>query len=401
MGQRLHIVSTTTTYPTRQQPQRGAFVQRRLAAMARHVDLQVIAPRPWFPGIRSDDGGKWTDRETFPPERRPRMFYLPGILKWSDPHFFSRVLDRELRGLMARRRPDLLDVHFEWPDAVGAARSARRLAVPFVVTLRGKIVSQSRHPLRRRMMRRMLRAADACIAVSNDLAQRAVQLAGDGRPVFVIPNGVDVATFRPIDRQEARRQLGLDPAARWIISVGWQQALKGFDRLVALLPRIRAAAGDIRLILVGGPAGEPDYERALQRGIDETGMRPFVELRTDATPATIATLLNAANLFALATRSEGWCNAIHESLACGTPIVATDVGGNRELVRGDRDGFLVPRGAWDAMADAMVAELSHPRQRERIGEGLATRTWDDAAREVLAVFHQTLERRCIPRSSDR
>lgn len=370
--------------------------------MSRLMDVSVIAPRPWFPGlVQPDDDVEATtgDAETVSRSRHPRMFYLPRVAKLSDPWFFARTLVSELRQRSADRQPDLIDAHFEWPDGVGAMLAARRLGLPFAITLRGKIVSQSRHTIRRMLMRQMLRAAAVRIAVSGDLARRAEQLAADGRPVRVIPNGVDREVFQLVDRAAARHELGWSDTARYLISVGWLQELKGFHRVVDALPAIRAAAGDVRLVLVGGPAGEPAYERRMIAQIAERGMQAYVTRVTHAAPQAVATMLNAADLFVLATRSEGWCNAIHESLACGTPVVATDVGGNRELVRSADDGLLVPLNSAHDLAAATIASLRRPWNRDRIGLGLATRGWEVVAAEVRACFEQSLEPACTPCSS--
>ncbi len=303
-----------------------------------------------------------------------------------------------MRSLTNGRRPDLLDAHFEWPDGPAAVRAGRQLGLPVVVTLRGKIVSHSRYRLRRAQMRQMLRQADARIAVSRDLADQAAALAGDDHFVHVIPNGVDTRRFRLQDRVATRAALGLNPDTRYLISVGHLQELKGFHRLVEILPQIRAVCGDVRLLLVGGDAGEPDYARRLDALIDALHVAPHVQRLGRLAPDLTAQYLAAADLFALASRSEGWCNAIHESLACGTPVIATDVGGNLELVRTDEDGRLVPFGDRTALCDAILRGLRVAWPRERIAARAASRTWDDVAREVQAVFTDVLERRCTRQS---
>ncbi|MEE8170036.1 MAG: glycosyltransferase, partial [Phycisphaerae bacterium] len=330
VSEALNVISVSTTYPTADWPARGNFVRRRLEAMAARMNLRVIAPRPWFPLLRRPPGGRARDERLAP--RQPRVFYLPGILPNPDPWMFGRALLRDIRAMQPEFQPDLLDAHFVWPDGVAVAWVARRLKLPYVITIRGKIVSHTRDARRRALIRDMLRRAAARIAVSRDLARRAAALAADQRPVHVIPNGVDTSCFRPMDRAAAREALGLHPAARYLISVGYVQELKGFDRVVAVLPELRARCGDVRLLLVGNDVGEREFARRLDRLIETSGMRDAVTHVRGAAAADIARYLNAADVFVLATRAEGWCNAIHESLACGTPVVATDVGGNRELV---------------------------------------------------------------------
>src|SRR5205085_10597205 len=129
---------------------------------------------PWFPFFPPAPHGA-TDDELLQ-THRPAMLYSPGIFKPIDPWLYARVLVREIRAMSHQCRPDLIDAHYEWPDGPAAAIAARALGIPFAITLRGKIVSQSRHAIRRRQMRTMLRAASVRIAVSRDLALRAARL---------------------------------------------------------------------------------------------------------------------------------------------------------------------------------------------------------------------------------
>ena len=101
-------------------------------------------------------------------------------------------------------------------------------------------------------------------------------------------------------------------------------------------------------------------------------------------------MLNGADLFVLASRSEGWCNAIVESLACGCPVVATDVGGNREIVNDAGLGRLVPFGDREALCEAVCGALAAEWDRRRIAEIGGRRDWQQVARECVDVFQSVL-----------
>jgi glycosyltransferase involved in cell wall biosynthesis len=102
--------------------------------------------------------------------------------------------------------------------------------------------------------------------------------------------------------------------------------------------------------------------------------------------------LNAADLFVLASRSEGWCNAIVEALACGCPVVATDVGGNREIVTDPALGRLVPFGDRDALAGTVCEALTKEWDRAAIAEVGGRRDWQQVARECVDLFESVLDR---------
>lgn len=393
-------------YPNPASATQGVFVERRLRAICRWMPVHVVAPVPWFPILRpgrfSDDAG--TSSITAPGAGtgvpsvvRPRMFYLPGLMKPYDSAFYAAAFGRALRALRRTDRVGLIDAHFVWPDGVGAWRVARRERLPFVCTIRGKLVSQIADRHKRRMIAEMLRDADALVAVSRSLANLANEVARTDLGVHVIPNGVDREVFHRSDDTAARSVRGLPEQARCVVSVGHLQALKGFDRLVEIWPEVRRRSGDVRLLLVGSEAGEPEYVARLNSLIDTVNAGAGLTCGGEAVtclgrqpPEVIASLLNAADLFVLASRSEGWCNAIAEALACGCPVVATDVGGNREIVRESRLGELVPLGRRDALVEAVCGALGRNWDRSHIAQVGGQRDWQQVGRECVDVLESVL-----------
>ncbi|HKQ47784.1 MAG TPA: glycosyltransferase [Phycisphaerae bacterium] len=392
------ILSTTLCYPHADAPTQGIFVQRRLRAISEIMPVRVVAPVPWFPGLVGAPSENIV-RTELPPVMRPRMFYFPRVFKSLDAHWYAQALARGIDEVRRETPIDLIDAHFEWPDGVGAWRVARKLGLLFVCTLRGKLVSQIANASKRRQIIEMLRGADGLIAVSQSLADLACQVAGKTLDVRVIPNGVDAEVFHCYgDAPDAtavspvaRRELGWYPGVKYVVSVGHLQALKGFDRLVAMWPRVRQVFGDARLVLVGGAAGEPAYERRIREQIETSGMPTgAITLAGRVPPETVAQMLNAADLFVLATRSEGWCNAIAEALACGCPVVATDVGGNREVLNDWGLGWVVPLDNEEAFFERVCQGLREPRDRRRIAEIGGRRSWQQVARECVDVFQEVL-----------
>lgn len=383
----MRIVTTTMCYPTPDQPDLGVFVQRRAAALARMHDIQVVSPRPWCPLLRAKQNFSVQDA----PLRAeyPRMFSIPMVGWATDGLAYARALERAARRLGPF---DLVDAHFEYPDGVGAWWAARRLGIPVVVTLRGKLVSLSKKPFRRSRIAAMLRGSDALIAVSTSLARLAREVAGVDLPVTVIPNGVDSAVFHPVERTAARSALGWLSNPRYVLCVGHYQRLKGFDRLVSVWPAVRAAAGDVRLVLIGSRRGERGFYEQIHRAVSADGLQDCVSLLDPVKGAKLNLMYNAADLTVNASRSEGWCNAIAESLAAGTPVVATDVGGNREQIHSDWSGLVVPDGDAEALAAAIVAGLGRRWDRAAIAEHTHARGWEQVATEVSAVFERVISR---------
>ncbi|MCG8405515.1 MAG: glycosyltransferase [Phycisphaerales bacterium] len=396
----MSIVSTTLCYPNPASPTQGVFVHRRLAAIQRLTGVRVVAPVPWFPGLRPRRHQACPAALQTPPVTWPRMFYVPGIMKRWDASFYATSFHRAMSALREAEPVRLIDAHFVWPDGVGAWQVACDERLPFVCTIRGKLVSQIADRSKRRQIVEMLRGADALIAVSQSLADLAKEVAETELEVRVVPNGIDRLVFRRSDPDSITNVESCDvPAwsngARYVISVGHLQALKGFHRLVEVWPEVRRRLGDVRLILVGGEAGEPEYVRRLKTQIDSVngsaaGGVVSVALLGRQPPEKVAGLLNVADLFVLASRSEGWCNAVAEALACGCPAVVTDVGGNREIVRDLGLGRLVPLGDRDALTESICEALRCDWDRAHIADFGGRRDWQQVARECVDVFESVL-----------
>lgn len=397
----MRVLTTTMCYPTPKEPERGIFIQRRalaIAGLGHHVE--VVSPQPWCPLLRANS--TCPDQCEPLPATFPRMFSIP-IVGWATDGFaYARALEQAIRKANPRGTPglDLIDAHFEYPDGVGAALAAGRLGLPVVVTVRGKIVSLSKRAGRRAQIRAMLRNVDAIVAVSESLARCVRHVAGDDLQVDVIPNGIDTSTFRPLDRAECRQSLGWDPHAGYILSVGHLQRLKGFDRLVAVWSQVRAACGDVRLVLAGSRRGESDFASRLLADIERANRNPpsgssppAVEFVGPQPPDRLNLMYNAADLVASTSRSEGWCNAIAESLAVGSPVVATDVGGNREQIHSSDLGTLVPDGDADVLTTALIQAIRRDWNRPLIASVGSRRTWEHAAREVESVFKRVISAR--------
>ncbi len=387
----MKVLTTTMCYPSLARPDQGIFVQRRAMALARlGHDIEVVSPQPWCPLLRPDTG--CSDHTSPLPVSYPRMFSIPVVGWVTDGFAYARALKRSLADRSKQACFDLVDAHFEYPDGVGAVLAGRRLGLPVIVTVRGKIVSLSRHRGRRAQIRAMLRRADGIIAVSRSLAEQTRAIAGGDLHVDVVPNGVDSETFHPRDRVECRRLLDWHPRARYVLAVGHLQRLKGFDRLVAVWPALRAACGDVRLVLAGSRRGERDFAAQLFQDIDRVNHTdgPCIEFLGPQSPERLNLLYNAADVTANTSRSEGWCNAIAESLAVGTPVVATDVGGNREQIHSPELGIMVPDDDGDALTAALTRALRSNWDRSAIAAAGSRRSWDQVAREVDAVFQRVL-----------
>jgi glycosyltransferase involved in cell wall biosynthesis len=283
---------------------------------------------------------------------------------------------------------DLLDAHFVWPDGVGVSLIARRLKLPYVVTLRGTINPRYGKACFGKRIREALRNAAAVISVSKPMAEIAIKLGVEPAAVRVIPNGVDAETFRPLDKAECRRRLGMDSSTPLVVCVAGLKRPKGQEDLIRAMQTIGGAC----LVLIGPPAGRPGYLTYLKALASRSGLDGRVLFAGRVDRATVVDYLNAADVSVLPSHGEGCPNVLLESLACGTPVVATSVGGVPDLLRAGCAGLLVPPREPAALASAIRQALATRWPRAAIRKAVAGRTWQIVADEVLEVFRLAVGR---------
>jgi teichuronic acid biosynthesis glycosyltransferase TuaC len=390
----VRAVVLSSTFPNANQPTLGIFVRERMTALARHCELRVVAPIPWFPANGLIRGSRYVGLAPVEaggpfPVYHPRVLSIPRYLKCVDGILYAASLARFLVRLRRDFPFDLIDAHFAYPDGLAAVLLGRLLRRPVVVTLRGSIVRLQHYRLHRPQIRWALDHAARVIAVSQSLKDVATDLGVGARHISVIPNGVDLAKFRPKVRSAAREACGLPLDRSIILTVGGIYEGKGQHHVVEALARLSARRPDAVYVMVGEDRRD-GYVEGLRERVARAGLGERVRFAGRKPHDALADWYSAADVFCLATRSEGWANVLLEALACGTPVVATRVGGNAEIVPSDRYGLLVAHGDVPALADALDRAIESRWDRAALAAYAAGHTWDAAASLVVGEFERVL-----------
>lgn len=390
----MRAVVLSSTFPNANQPTLGIFVRERMTALARHCELRVVAPIPWFPANGLIRGSRYVGLAPVEaggpfPVYHPRVLSIPRYLKCVDGILYAASLARFLVRLRRDFPFDLIDAHFAYPDGLAAVLLGRLLRRPVVVTLRGSIVRLQHYRLHRPQIRWALDHAARVIAVSQSLKDVATDLGVGARHISVIPNGVDLAKFRPKVRSAAREACGLPLDRSIILTVGGIYEGKGQHHVVEALARLSARRPDAVYVMVGEDRRD-GYVEGLRERVARAGLGERVRFAGRKPHDALADWYSAADVFCLATRSEGWANVLLEALACGTPVVATRVGGNAEIVPSDRYGLLVAHGDVPALADALDRAIESRWDRAALAAYAAGHTWDAAASLVVGEFERVL-----------
>lgn len=218
---------------------------------------------------------------------------------------------------------------------------------------------------RLRVERKVLQGSDALVAESPASKQHMVwHYDVDPARVAVIPCGVDTTRFHPQDKRRARVALSLPPTAPTLLFVGRLQPSKGIDTLLQAATAVRRDYPDVCVLIVGGGLDNQDaHETAelnrLQTLGNNLGLRNVRYIKAQP-QEKLAQYYAAADVFVMPSHYESFGMVVLEAMACGTPVVASEVGGlSSTIVHGD-SGLLVPSGDWQAFAQAISRLLAAP-----------------------------------------
>ncbi|MFA9460961.1 glycosyltransferase [Thiohalorhabdus sp. Cl-TMA] len=378
------VVVLSHLFPHSGDPGAGLFIRERMFRVARHIPLVVVSPVPWFPfqGILRRFRPNFRPPAPYHEQQGgvdvyfPRYFSVPGFGKSLDGLFEALGALRLLRRLRRDWGAEIIDAHFAYPDGYAAGRLGRWLGLPVTVTLRGTEPPLARTRFGRVLLRGVLKRADRIFSVSASLQALARRMGASRERTRVIPNGVDTEKFQPIDRGTARRDLGIPETAPVIVSVGALVERKGFHRVMEVLPALREHFPGLRYLIVGGPGPEGDMGAYLRERVQSLGLEDTVHFLGPMAPEALCRPLSAADLFVLATSHEGWANVFLEAMACGLPVVTTDVGGNREVVSESTVGRIVPFGSPEALEAGLREALATSWDHRAIREYAVRNGWD-------------------------
>ena len=393
-GPRVLVLSTL--FPSKARPQAGLFIRERMRRVAERLPVVVVSPQPWFPlqaliriwrpHFRPDTDGH--EQQQNLQVHYPRFFSFPGVAKGLDGMWMALSCVSPLRRLKREFGFEVIDAHFAYPDGYAAVKLGQWFRVPVTITLRGTEIPLSRDPARRKRMIEALKRAEQIFSVSQSLKDHAISLGVDGQKIIVVGNGVDTEVFHPIDRDEARQRLNIPGDAKVLISVGALVPRKGQHRVIEVLPRLVERFPNLLYLVVGGASPEGDFSQQLMIQVSQLGLENHVRFLGAMPPAELKLPLSAADVFVLATSNEGWANVFLEAMACGLPVVTTDVGGNREVVARDELGSVVPFGDSQALGSALQRALEQPWNREAILAYARDNEWDRRIEKLVSRFQK-------------
>lgn len=388
----IKLLTFSSLYPNAVQPHNGIFVENRLRHLLSggEVEVKVVAPVPWFP-FAGKVFGKYGNFANVPAYEvrhgieiwHPRYLVIPKIGMSIAPLLMAFSLRRTLRRIRAAGYDfDLIDAHYFYPDGVAACLLAEHFGKPFVVTARGTDINLiPRYALPRKWILWAAGKSRAMISVCQALKDEMVGIGIAADKVTPLRNGVDLDFFKPGNREEIRQQLKI--SGRTLLSVGYLVERKGHHLIIEALTSLP----DTCLYI----AGDGEMQVQLEKLVQARGLSGRVFLLGALDRETLRRYMIAADALVLASSREGMANVLLESIACGTPVVATPLWGTPEVVAVPAAGVLTRDRSAEGIAEGVNRLYAHYPDRTLTRQYAEFFSWDATSAGQMRIF-----RRIIP-----
>lgn len=390
----MKILTFTSLFPNNQQVLLGNFIKERVKYVSKRTEVRVVAPIPYFPFI-DQLSHKWNtflkvkhsemidDLEVY----HPRYFMTPkvGMFLYGVTYYLS--VRNFVTKLRLRYCFDIIDAHWAYPDGFAAVMLGQKLGVPVVLSLRGSDINKYlTFPLIRKEILFILNKATKIISVSNAIKEKIISLGiEDYQKISVIPNGIDTDRFYIQDKVLSRKKLNLPTEKKILLTVGHLVENKGFHIIIDAVNEILKIRKDILLIIIGNGI----FRKYIENQIHKLGIDKHVMLLGQKPNNELSVWYSSADIFCLASQTEGCPNVLIESIACGTPVVATDVGGVSEIVTSSDYGRLLNERKKEAFVEGILSVLEKKWNKSHFNDFSKNRTWDNVADKLIGVFEST------------
>lgn len=387
----MKILTFTTLYPNNIKKNHGIFVEQRLRNLLKTegIEAKVIAPVPWFPFTFAKFGRYAQFAKIAKTEDRygihiyhPRYPLIPKIGMTLAPFLMVLALYPTLKKILKQDENfDLIDAHYFYPDGVAAVILGKMLSKPVVVTARGSDIHLiPKFYLPRTMIIWAAKNAASVVTVCQALRNELIALGVNAEKISSFRNGVDLEVFYPKDRVQSKEMLGLNRPT--ILSVGNLIELKGHHLVIEAMLDLP----EYELLIVGD-----GVERAkLQKLAADLNVSDRVTFMGSVPHNQLAAIYGAADLLVLASSREGWANVLLEAMACGTPVIATDVWGTSEVVTAPAAGILIKERSTQAIINAVKFMEKNMPSRKETREYAEKFSWDDTAYNLNNLFKKII-----------
>jgi len=376
----MRVLFISNLYPNPLFLNMASYNRQQIAALSEYCEIDVISPIPW-PAVMKGRYGSSCRKEGNVTVYHPTYLYTPRMLRGMYGRFFLHSISTVARRLLRQNSYDLIYSSWLYPDSWAAAQLAAEFNLPLFVKVHGSDVNLLQ--LGKSVTRQSLEVVNRSkkvICVSRALKERLIELGAPEAKLEVLYNGVDRTIFHPMDRQALRRELNILQDEFVVLFVGNLKKDKGLGELISAYSLFLAQhpGQNSHLVLIG----TGHYESNSRRLLGEMGIEDKVLFLGSRVLTDIARWMNAANVLCLPSYMEGVPNVVLESIACGTPVIATNVGGIPELLDGNNI-ILVPPKTIEPLAAALSEVMQMDELRRNGGKSMS---WEQNAECLKSFF---------------
>lgn len=401
-----HILAISYLFPNSVYPAFGIFVLHRLKAVSKHSKVIVINPVPWFPFCKKFQ--RYKDFDKIPKKEiiqgidvhHPRFFIIPKYFKFFDAVSYFLSVRPVVKKIAKYHRFDLIDLHWTYPDIFAGVVLSRMYQKKWLMTVRGIAglnvfcdLKNNRFyeekSLRQFMLKALIKKAPKIIALSPELKKICADFGVVDNRISIIPNGIDHTRFYYIKKSLARGRLNLPKNITIIFTVGSLIYIKGFDRVIKGLGRLRQGSRKIVYYIAGSTGAAGDYSTELRETAKRNGVESAVVFLGQVHHSDLVFWYNAADIYCLASRSEGCPNALMEALTCGCPSVATRVGMVDDIFQKELMGELVENKG-EAVIKGIETALAKTYDRKKISSQMQHHSWERCAVKVVDEYQKLM-----------
>lgn len=387
----MKILVITSLFPNTMEPEKGMYNKQQILELSKLCELKVVAPVPWSPNInirqqwnlfsRVSQKGSIDGVEVF----HPRYFITPKIGRSFYAFLFYISLYRNIKVIYKFFKFDLIYAPWVYPDGVGSYYIAKKINIPIVTGVLGSDVNvYANYFFRKKIIADALKNSQLVIAVSSALKDKVLSLGVSQDKVKVILNGINSNLFKPCDQEEIKNKLNLSKEKKYILFIGNLYAIKGVEFLIESFKNISFNNKNIELLIIG----DGDLKEQLIRKVNYLEIRDKVSFLGRKPHNELPDWINCCDVFCLPSIHEGCPNVVLESLACGKPVVASNVGGIPELITSDEYGFLVASGNCKELTAAIQIALEKKWNPELLRKKVADFTWENNAKVLYQEFNK-------------
>jgi teichuronic acid biosynthesis glycosyltransferase TuaC len=363
----LKVLLVTNLYPNKFEPTRGIFTEQIVKCLRKRHEVEVVSPLPWLPNFVS----KIIKNHKILPKvclynnvkvYHPKYVVIPKVGRWLYGLLFFIGIFNTLRKIKKSYNPDVINVHWMYPDGFGTVLAARILGIPVVTHSLGCDINESAtYPSRRFFIRLALKWADFNISVSEELRKKIIQIGSPPNLTATIMNGVNKELFKSKDKIQLRQSLFLPENKTLFLYAGNFNIEKGLEVLICAFSKVHKKYTNALLVVLGsGP-----LEKQVYQLVSELGIAKKIVFVGRVTHDKVPDYLAAADFLCLPSLREGCPNIVLEALSTGIPVLSSKVGAVPEMLSSQQHilGLMAEPNSVEDFANIIEQSMSIDWQR--------------------------------------